>query len=64
VLLVAALSGSALAHHHGEETAAEAEVVPADEALDQESRLWPGEDELRRLESAISGGLRANSTES
>jgi len=63
-LLVAALSGSALARHHGEETAAEAEVVPAAETLDEESRLWPGEDELRRLESAISRGFRANSTES
>ena len=64
VLLVAALSGSALARHHAEEAAAEAEVVPAEEALDEESRLWPGEDELRRLESAISGGFRAESTES
>jgi hypothetical protein len=64
VLLVAALSGSALAHHHGEETAAEAEVMPAGEALAEESRLWPGEDELRRLESALSGGFRAEGTES
>ena len=64
VLLVAALSGSALARHHGEETAAGAEVVPPAEALDEEPRLWPGEDELRRLESAISGGFRHESTES
>ena len=64
VLLLAAVAGSALARHHGEETAAEAEVVPAEEALDEESRLWPGEDELRRLESAVSGGFRAEGTES
>lgn len=64
VLFVAALSGSALARHQGDETPAEAEVVAAEEPLDDESRLWPGEDELRRLESRLSGAFRTEGSES
>jgi MFS family permease len=64
VLLVAALSGSALARHHGDETAAEAEVAAAEETPDEELGPWPGEDKLRRSERVISGAFRAESTES
>jgi MFS family permease len=63
VLLVAALAGSALARHHGEEPASEAEVVAVVPPPEEEMPLWPGEEELRRLESAVPGGLRAESTE-
>lgn len=64
VLLVAALAGSALARHQGDETASEAELAATEAAPEEEWGLWPGEDELRRLESAVSGGVRAESTES
>jgi MFS family permease len=61
-LFVAALAGSTLASRRGDETAAAAEV--AAELPAEEPGPWPGEDELRRLESAMSGGFRAQSTES
>jgi MFS family permease len=61
-LFVAALAGSALARRRGYETAAEAELV-ATEAQEEEVGPWPGEDELRRLESVMSGGFRAEGTE-
>lgn len=63
-LLVAALAGSMLARDRGVETAAEAEIVGPEEPADEEVRLWPGEEELRRIGSAVSGGFRAESTES
>jgi MFS family permease len=63
-LLVAALAGSMLARDRGAETAAEAEVVAGREPADEELLLWPGEEELRRLESAVSGAFRAESAES
>jgi MFS family permease len=61
-LLVAALAGSVLARDRGSETISEAEIASV-EPVD-ESPFWPGEDELRRLENAVAGGLRAESTES
>lgn len=62
-LLVAALAGSLLASQRGGETVSEAEVAAVEPMLDQETP-WPGEDELRRLESALAGGFHAESTES
>jgi MFS family permease len=50
VLFVAALAGSALARHHGDETVAEAELAMAAETPVEELGPWPGEDELRRLQ--------------
>jgi MFS family permease len=50
VLFVAALAGSALARHQGDETIAEAELAMATEAPDEVLGPWPGEDELRRLQ--------------
>jgi MFS family permease len=63
-LLAAALAGSALARQHADETAAEAEVAQAEEMPEEEFGPWPGEDKLRPLESAVSGGFRAESAES
>lgn len=63
-LLVAALVGSALARQHVDETAAQGEVAAAEETPEEEFGLWPGEDKLHPLESAVSGGFRAESTES
>jgi hypothetical protein len=62
-LLLAAVVGSMLARQRGEETAAEAEIVAVEQQPEEELRFWPGEEELRRLESAVSGGFRAESTE-
>ena len=51
-LLVAAVAGSLLARRLGSETAAEDEVAVMYETPDAEFPFWPGEEELRRLESA------------
>jgi MFS family permease len=64
VLLISALSGSALARQRGDETAAEAEFAAAEETPDEELLLWPGEEKLRRFEGAVSGAFRAERTES
>jgi MFS family permease len=63
-LLLAAVVGSMLARQRGDETAAAEEVVAVEQPPEEELRLWPGEEELLRLESAVSGGVRAESTES
>jgi MFS family permease len=49
-LFVAALAGSLLAVHRGDETVSAAEVVEVERTPDDELTPWPGEDELRRLE--------------
>jgi hypothetical protein len=49
-LFVAALAGSLLAVHHGEESVSDAEVAAVEEITEEELGAWPGEDELRRLE--------------
>jgi hypothetical protein len=61
-LLVAALAGALLARDRGAESISEAEVAQVDPPHD-DGTPWPGEDELRRLESALAGGLRAEGTE-
>lgn len=63
-LLVAALAGSALARQQGAETAAQDEVATTEETAEAEFGLWPGEDKIHPLESAVSGGFRVESTES
>jgi MFS family permease len=63
-LFAAALAGSALARNRGDEAASEAEVATVEETPDEELGPWPGEDKLRRLQSAVTGGLRTESTES
>jgi MFS family permease len=61
-LLAAALAGSALARQRGDEAAAQAEPEPVHEGPEQLGS-WPGEDKIHPLETAVSSGFRAESTE-